>query len=157
MKYGVERLVAIGLGQGNMVLETIWPRAVKPVNGTECQVTMRFRVGDDPKTINIVDLGKRQVFGRHFPVDTVRCFFPALDIAGNTRFAHFSLQGFLDVGNDLTPVTGDRTDVFRNGAVPPRIQVGKAEILQFRFDTVHTQPIGNRRVNVQRFTSDPAS
>ena len=90
VEYGVKRLVTIGFGQGNVVFEAPGFGAVKPVDRAECQVTMRFGVGDDAKSIHIVHLGKRQVFGQHFPVNAVRGFFSALDIAGNTCLVHFS-------------------------------------------------------------------
>ena len=90
---------------------------------------MWFGVSDDAESIDIVHFGKRQVFGQHFPVNAVRGFFSALDIAGNTCFVHFSFQCFVDIGNDLTAVTGDRADMLCDGVVPPGVQVRKTEIL----------------------------
>jgi len=129
VEHGMEGLVTVGFWQGYVVLETPGFGTVQAVDCTECQVTVWFGVSNDAESIDIVHFGKRQVLGQHFPVNAVRGFFSALDIAGNTCLVHFSFQRLVDIGNDLAAVTGDRADVLCNGAVPPGVQVGKTEIL----------------------------
>ena len=61
------------------------------------------------------------------------------------------------IAQHISTVTGDRADMLRNGAVPPRVKIGETQILKFRLDAVHTQAVGDGCIYIQRLACNSAT
>jgi hypothetical protein len=76
---GVERLVAVELGDGDVVLEAAGNRLVHLMKDTERRVAIRHGGDDDPESVDVGHLGKAQVLFIHLPVDGVQGLFASGD------------------------------------------------------------------------------
>ena len=76
---GVQRLVAVDLGNGDVVFELAGQGFVDLVQQAQSGVAIDDRGHDDAQAINVGDLGKAQVFFIHLFVDGVERFFTATD------------------------------------------------------------------------------
>ena len=55
-KHGMQRLVTVGLGNGNVILELARYRTIKVMYGAYYLVTGIDRIYDDAKSIHIIDI-----------------------------------------------------------------------------------------------------
>ena len=75
-KRGVQRLIAVRFGDGDVVLESAGDRFIQIVNGTQHAITGVYRVNNDAKGIDIHDVRERLAFDPHLFIDTVEMLFP---------------------------------------------------------------------------------
>ncbi len=76
---GVKRLVAIGLGDRNVVGELSRHRFVQAVDYAQNAITVVYGVDDDAKRKYVHDLGKGFALGFHLGIDAVKVLLPAND------------------------------------------------------------------------------
>ena len=82
----MQRLVVVGLGHGNIVLEPVRQGLPQAVHDAENAVTVLNGVDNNANGIQIVDLAEIAVIFLHFFVNAVKMFGPAVDFKGNARF-----------------------------------------------------------------------
>ena len=89
----MQRLVAIDLGNRDVVLELARHRLVQLVQHAQRCVAVGDRGHDQPEAVNIGDLGEAQVLDVHFAVNGIqRLLAPGnadLDVGGSKRGLHF--------------------------------------------------------------------
>jgi len=66
---GVQALVAVGLGNGDVILELAGDRLEQGMQRPQGQVGRRDVADNHPKAVDIQYFGKRQVFFQHFAVN----------------------------------------------------------------------------------------
>ena len=71
----VQRLVAISLGDGDIVLEFSGDGIVETVQCTQRDVTGGHVFDNDAKAVDIEDLGECEILLHHFRVDTIELLF----------------------------------------------------------------------------------
>ncbi len=76
---GVQALVAVGLGGGDIILEAVGQRVVHIVDEAQGAVALGQRIQNDTDRIDIVDLVKGLVLHDGLAVDAVNALDPALD------------------------------------------------------------------------------
>ena len=150
-QYGVQGLVTVGLGNCDVILEFPRHRLVQAVDAAQYPVAGIHRVDDDAEGIDIHDLGKRLPLGLHLLVNAVKVFLPP-------QYFHLMAllgQGGLDLVADLVyQLLAVAPGTAQGGVDPPgphRVERVKAEILEFNANGVHTQPLGNRCIDIERF------
>ncbi len=145
---GVQALVHIGLGGGDVILEPARHQAEQVVDVAQHVVAVRHGVHDDPEGVHVVKLVHRLALGLHFPVNGIDVLDTAvggvLDAHGVEPPGDLLLNGahealvlifvLLEVGRYLIVFLGSQ--IFEGG------------ILQFPLDLLHTQPVGQGRVNI---------
>ena len=77
---GVERLVHVGLGRADIVLEAAEDRAVQVVNDAEHVVAVRHGVDDDAEREEVEHLVHRLILRVHLAVDAVGVLHAAVDL-----------------------------------------------------------------------------
>ena len=92
---GVQRLVAVEFGDGNVVFELAWHGFVELVQQAQCRVAIDHLGQDEAKTVNVCDLRKAQVFVGHFFVNRVERFFSARNTHAQTSFGKRFFHLFL--------------------------------------------------------------
>src|SRR5699024_12366264 len=75
---GVQSLVAVGLGGGDIVLEPVGQRVVHIVDQAQGAVALGDGVQDDADGVDVVDLVKGFVLDEHLAVNAVDALDPAL-------------------------------------------------------------------------------
>ena len=104
---GVQRLVAIGLGNRNVVLEAAGHGLVEIVHGAEHAVAGVDLVHHDAERVHVHDLGEGLALGAHLLVDAVQVFFPAEDPPGHAFTQQAGFERCLDLLDDFLAVAAD--------------------------------------------------
>ena len=151
---GVQRLVAVGLGDGDEVLEAPRHRLVQLVQHAQREVTLGLRRHDDAEAEDIADLREAGVLLAHLAVDRIDGLLAAadldLDLGGG--------KGLLDVAahalDDVAAVAARALHRLGQRAVAPRVQVLEGQLLQLAVDLVQAQPVRDRRIDVERLAGD---
>ena len=147
---GVDALIHIGLGGGDIVLETPGNRLEHIVNDAEHVVTVRDRVNDHAEGAEIEDAADVQLLGVHLAVDAVH----VLDAAVDRRVDALLVQ----TGLDLALHSGHEGLQLRHSAFQGRcdlpvargIKVLEREVFQLPFDTLDSEPVGDGGIDLHR-------
>ena len=83
----VQRLIAVALGDGDIVLELARRRFIQVVHGADRAVTGVHAVHDDPKGIDIAHLPEAQPPVAHLLIDAIQVFLAALHLARDLLLA----------------------------------------------------------------------
>ena len=71
----VEGLIAVGLGDRNIVLKASWNRLIKIMHDAQSPIAIIDAFANDSKGIDVEDLGKGSAFADHLLVETVKMLF----------------------------------------------------------------------------------
>ncbi|MNK89302.1 hypothetical protein D3C87_1093090 [compost metagenome] len=80
---GVQRLIAVGLGDRDVILEASWQRFIQVMYSTQHAVAGIDLVDDDPERVDVHDLVEGPTLAAHFLVDAVEVFLATADLALN--------------------------------------------------------------------------
>ena len=147
---GVEALVHIGLGGGDIVLEAAGYRGVEVVDVPEDVVAVGDGVHDDPEGIEVVELVDRLVLGLHLAVDGVDMLDAACDGAVDAHALEPLGQAVLDPAHELQALGLMGVEVVHDAVVGLRLEVAEAQVLQLPFELLHTETVGQGRIDVHR-------
>ena len=151
---GVQRLVAVGLGDCDVVFEAANARLVQPVHGAEHAITVVDALRNHAKSIHVHDLGKGLVLIFHLAVNRVGLFFPADHLALQAEFVQARTNGGLDFLHHALSVTRHLGDGLFEPAQTHGVQGAIGEFLHLRAQLVHPQTIGNGGVDIQSFPAN---
>ena len=154
----VQRLVAVGLGDRDVVLEFARHRLVQAVQRAEREVAGRHAVlHDHPEAVDVVHLGKRKVLFEHLLVGAVDVLFAPVDhrLDGGVRQA--GLDRLLGLADHLAPVAARRARRLCQHAMAQGIQVRERQFLEFLVQVVQAQAVGDRRVDLHGLARDAAA
>ena len=76
---GVQALIAVGLGRGDVILKAVRQRMIHIVDLAQCVIAFRHIVQNNAHRINIVNFVKVFALHIHFAVYAVHAFYAALD------------------------------------------------------------------------------
>ncbi len=151
---GVQRLVTIDLGDGNVVLEFARQRFVQLMQNTQCGIAACDTTYDDAKAIDVGHLGERQMLLIHLAIDGIQGFFASVDVHLHGCLAEGGVHLGLNAFDDITPAPARARQGFGQGRITPGVQVLKGQVLQLAVGRVQTQAVGNGRVDVQGFAGN---
>ena len=146
----VKRLVHVGLRHRDEVLETAWERLPERVDDPDRAVAVLDRADDHPHRGQVEDLVELAALLRHLRVDRVEVLGAAGDLGLDPELAELVAEeaaGLGDVDLALVALLGDE---LLDLGVLARVKGGEGEVLQLPFDRVDTEPVGQRRVDLQR-------
>ena len=120
------------------------------MHGTERRIAVLDGVDDDAHADQIVDIRKIVPAHDHLLVDGEVVF----RASGDGRLDIQIVEILIDFGDNLLEVdvalARPARDKHNNLVVDLRVEDLEAQLLELGFDGVHTQPVGERRVDVQR-------
>ncbi|MNZ73678.1 hypothetical protein D3C78_921000 [compost metagenome] len=151
---GVQRLVAVGLGNRDVVLEAAGQRLVQVVHGAEHAVAGVDLVDDDAEGVDVHDLVERPALAAHLLVDAVEVLLAADDLAFHAFAAQAVGQRFLDLVDDFLAVATGPAHGGADALGAHRVHGLEAEILELHAHAVHAQPVGDGGVDFQGFLGD---
>ena len=150
----VQRLVAVGLGGADIVLEAAGHRLVQVVDHAQHVVTVGQLLDDDPGGADVIQLGKAEVLSVQLPVDAVDALEPGLYLALDAGL----LQLFGDAGLGQVQKVREAVvlllQIVRNLLVAHRVQDLQRPVLQLPLDPLHTQPVGQGGVDLHGLHGD---
>ena len=147
---GVQALVHVELGHGDVVLEPARHRAPPRVHGAERRIAVADRIDDDAHAHQVVDVLEIVPAHDHLLVDREVVLRTARDVGLDVLF----FEILVDLAQDLLEVhvalAGPAGHQHHNLVVDLRVEHLEAQFLELRLDGVHAQPVGQRGVHVQR-------
>ena len=152
---GMQRLVAVGLGNGDVVLEAPGQRLVQVVYGAEHAIAGIDLVDDDPERVDIHDLVEGPTLAAHLLVDAVEVFLAAADFALDAVDSQAVTQGFLDLVDDFLAIAPGALDRLVDPRGAHRVHGLEAQVLELDAHGMHAQAVGNGCVDFQGFLGDP--
>ena len=156
---GVQRLVAVGPRHGDEILDPARNRRPGLMDDPEHTVTVGRALGHDPQGDEVVDLLELDLLALELLADAVQALDSAVDLddrnlrltqlGGNRGLQRFN-QPFGGAPLGIHP----RPQRF----VRLRLQIPERKLLELVLDLAHSEPVGNRRVDVARLLRhlDPA-
>ena len=152
---GVQRLVAVGPRHRDEVLDP--PGHGRPglVDDAEGRVAVLHRPGDDAQRDEVVDAVEVDLLPAELEVDAVEALGPPRNLDDGDL-------GLLELGDDRLPQLLDDPlarlpallDPVAERLVRLRLEVAERQLLQLVLDLRHAEPVGDRRVDVERLLCD---
>ena len=151
---GVQGLIHVRLGHGDIVLEAPGDGLVHLVDGTQDGIAVPDGPDDDADREEVVDLLDGFILVEHLAVDAEQVLDAAVHLALDAGVANmlFDLLGdLLDIALALTLAL---LHLFHKVIVYVRIEVFEAEVVQFDLDLGDSEPVGDGRIDVQGLLGD---
>ena len=152
----VQGLIAVGLGDRNMVLELAGNRFVHLVQHTERRIAVGGGRYDHAETVDVRDLSKAQMLDRHLLVDREHGLFAPGQAHIHAHTAECQIHLALHLGDQVTASAPGLVDGLGERRVAPGMQMAEGQILQLAEGLVQTEAMGDGYVNFQRFRRDAA-
>ncbi len=89
---GVQRLIAVRFGNGNIVFHPSRTRLIETVHLAEYAIAGIGVMNDDAESVNVHDRVKTLLFEHHFAVDRVKMFFATANATRNSRLLQTSFD-----------------------------------------------------------------
>ena len=153
--HGVQRLIAIGLGDGDVILEASGHGLVQIVDDAQGAVTGVHLVDDDAKAVHIGDFVKAQVLVTHLVVDAVQVLLSAHHLRLDTLLTQALLDGELNLLDDFPAIAPRLLHGLFQDAVTHRVIGLEAQVLQLGAEGLHAQAFGDGGVDCQGFAGNP--
>ena len=146
----VQRLVHVGLRHRDEVLEAPGQRLPERVDDADRAVAVLDRADDHPHRGEVEDLVELAALLGHLRVDRVEVLGAAGDLGLDPDLLQLlgeELAGVVDVDLALVALLGDE---LLDLGVLARVQGREGEVLELPLDRVDPEPVGERRVDLQR-------
>jgi len=150
----MQRLIAVGLGNGDVVLEAARQGFVQIMYSAQYAVAGVDLVDDDPERIHVHDLVEGPALAAHLLVDAVDVLLPPADLALDLVDRQAMAQRLFDLVDDFLAVAPGALDCLVDARRTHRVHGLEAEVFEFDTNGVHAQPVGDGRVDFQGFLGD---
>ena len=150
----VQRLVAVRLRHGDVVLEAARNRLPHRVDDAEHAVAVLDRVDEHADGREVVNLAEVLVVALHLLVDAVEVLRAAADICLDIRLRELLLDlldGRIDEALALLALLLDILDEI---VVDLRLEIAQAEVLELPLDARDAEAVRERRVDLNRLARD---
>ena len=155
-QHRVQGLVAVGLGDGDVVLEAPRHGLVDVVHHAQHAVAGVHLVDHDAETVHVGDLVEAEALVAHLVVDAIKVLLAALDGGLDALLPQAFLQRQADLLHHLLAVAARLLEGLGQHAVAHRIVGAEAEVLQLQADVLHAQALGDGGVDLQGLAGDAA-
>ena len=153
---GVQGLVAVGLGNGQVILEAPGDRLVEVVHDPEHAVAVVHRVGQDAHAEDIGQLVEAEPLLLHLAVDTVDVLGAVLDLGLDIDLLEPVADGRLDGLEDLLAVADDFATGLLQRAIAHRPGMTHRQVQQLVAHRIDAETVGDGRVDVHGLARDAA-
>jgi len=153
----MQGLVAVGLGNCDVVLEAARQGFVQIVYSAQHAVAGIDLVDDDPERIHVHDLVESPTLAAHLLVDAVDVLLPAADLALDLVDRQAMAQRLFDLVDDFLAVAPCALDRLVDARRAHGVHGFKAKVFEFDTNGVHAQPVGDGRIDFQGFLGDASA
>jgi len=153
----VQRLITVGLGDGNEVLEAPVHRLVQRMHGTQRHVAAHGTVDHHTEAVHVHQLGEGLVLVAHLRIDAPGGFDPPDHVGRDMVLVQALRQRQLDLAHGLATIAQRRPDALADDAVAIGMKPLETQLLQLGLELVHAQSLRDRRVDLQRLAGNPAT
>ena len=147
---GVQALVAVVLGAGDVVVELLGHVLPQRVDDAQGGVAVAHFAHQHAHRAHVVDLAEIQMLFLHLPPDAVDVLGAAVHLGALDAVALQMAAQAVDHLVDIAfPVEALFIQQLGDLLVGARLQVAERQILQLPFQLAHAQAVGQRRVDVE--------
>ena len=146
---GVERLIHVDLGQGDIILESPRHRTPLSMNHAQRFVTFALSIDQDTKRDQIIDLVVEQILALHLLVNAIKVLGPAGHLGFDPLHVEFLGDDRDDLFSVFFPVGLLLRDIALQLIVDLRVQILERQVLQLALDPGDAEPVRQRRVDIQ--------
>ena len=150
----VQRLVAVGLGDRDVVLEAPGHRLVELVQHAQRPVAVVDAGDDDAEAEDVVDLCEALALVAHLAVDRIQRLLAPADLHLHARAREGLVHVLLDALDDVAPGAARSLQRLGQRRLAPGVDVREAQVLQLAVDLVETQSVRDRGVDLERLARD---
>ena len=148
---GVEGLVHVGLGHGNIILEPAGNLVPQGMDNTEDGIAVRNGVHDNPDGDQVVDLVKGFLLQDHLPVDGIEMLAAAVNVVADMLLVQ-PLGKLIDDQTDaFLPFLALHADQVNDAVVSFRINVLQGKVFQLLLDGIDAQAVRQGSIDIQCF------
>ena len=122
----MKRLIAVRLGDRNIIFEPTRDGFVEVMNCAQCSVAGINVINDDSERVDVHDFGKGSAFSAHLVVDAVEMLLSPKDFSTELISIKASLNRLQDLTHHLFTVASSASHGFFNHAGPKWVQCSKA-------------------------------
>ena len=151
---GVQGLVHIGLGDGDVVLEPAGDLVPQRVDDAQHGVAVGDGIHQHPDGDQVVNLVEGLVLQDHLAVDGVEMLGPAVDIVMDVLLVQLLGQLGDDHADVFLPLGALLPHLLHQVLVAHGVNVAQGKILQLLLDGVHAQAMGQGRVDLEGLPGD---
>jgi hypothetical protein len=152
--FGVQRLVAVGLGRGDVIIKQRGNRLPQFVNNPQRHIALLYRVGQHAQRDDVVDLVVVQLLLLHLAEDAPEVLGASHHIGAHAALPQPLLEGVDELQHFLLAFGAGLGDLLADVAVLLGIEVLEGEVVQLRLDLVDAQSVGEWGVDLQRLGGD---
>ena len=150
----MERLVHIGLGDADKVLETFGYGIPYRMDDPDSLVALWHRVQDNAKGEDVVHFIKIHVLVDHLLIDAIEVFVATLNPARKLGFRHLLFNDFFYGIDILLLLVFFLCHVFGGLTVLPWKKIHERDIFQFRLNPMYTKATCKGSVDIKGFLGD---
>ena len=151
---GVDGLVHVLLGHGDVVLEAAGDGLPHGVDDAQALVAFPYRVHDDADGVEVEDLGQLFLLPVHLPQDAVIILGTAGDLAFDAGLGHRLADAFDMLVDEAGALLLLQSQIGLELGHPLRLQHLDGQVLQLALDAEDAQPVGQGRVDGQGLFGD---
>ena len=148
---GVKRLVHVGFGPGDVILEFVVDGLPQGMYVAQRRVAFGASFHNDSKGDDVINLFKLQILGLHLFGDAVNMFVSPQNRAFYVFPGHGIGDLFLDLFNETVPLPFVHVQQVFDFSIFIRIKKHVRPVFQLLFDPVYSQPGGQGSENIQGF------
>ena len=151
---GVEGLVHVGLGNGDIVLETAGNLVPEGMDDAQDGIAVRDGIHDDADGDEVVDLVELLLLEDHFAVNRIEMLAAAVDGIADALLVQALGQLVDDEADVFLPLLALHADEVDDAVIGLGIDILEGEVLELLLDGIDAEAVGQGRVNIQRFPGD---
>ena len=145
---GVERLVHIGLGGADIILEAAQDGLIQIMDDAQDVIALRHGAHDDPEGKQVKHIVQGLILSIHLAVDAVGVLHATGDRALNARLLKALGDLVMDGGHEAVVLRGFLIQGLNDLLVTHRVQIFQAQILQLPLHLLHAQTVGDGGIDL---------
>jgi len=151
---GVERLVEVGTGHGDVVFEATGDGAPELMDDAEGSVTVASGIGDDADGEDVVDLVEGALLADALQMNGVEALDAAFDFGGDGAFDEFFADGVLNFVEEFFVGAALAGEIFLEAEGAGGLESVEGEVFKLATDEAHAEAMGDGSVEVEGLTGD---
>src|SRR5450432_1222750 len=154
---GVQRLITVDPRYGDVILEAPRHGFVDAMHQSQRAVAQVCAVDYDANTVDVDHFVQGDFLVLHLLVDAVQMLFAAGDLARDPGLFRCGFERLGDLAEKFFLIAARPLQFALENLVAVRVERPESQILELELDRIKTQALGDRCIDLQRFTRTAAA
>ena len=146
---GMQRLVAIALGDGDVILEAARHGLVLLMQHTQGRIAVQHLGNHDAKAVNVRDLGKAQLVLLHAQIQRIQSALTPQQAGRQALLGEFGVDFILHALHQIAAACARAANGLLQRGIAPGVQMLERQVLQLAIGLVQTQAVRDGSVDFQ--------